>query len=123
VELTERILASLRGHLGTTVSHPDVAGQLIVRGVTSDPVNFGWKLMPDSFRVEGRNVFCCEADWSLEPIFVFEDEVTVVDAPAEMVVSAMLDMLDTDTAYSLQHPEEDDDEDSDEDDWICEGQP
>ena len=122
MELTERILASLRGHLGTTVSHPDVAGQLIVRGVTSDPVNFGWKLMPDSFRVEGRNVFCCEADWSLEPIFVFEDEVTVVDAPAEMVVSAMLDMLDTDTAYSLQHPEDEED-DADEDDWACEGQP
>jgi hypothetical protein len=122
VELTERILASLRGHLGTTVSHPDVAGQLIVRGVTSDPVNFGWKLMPDSFRVEGRNVFCCEADWSLEPIFVFEDEVTVVDAPAEMVVSAMLDMMDSDAAYELQHPGSED-EDEEEDDWICEGGP
>ena len=113
MKLTERILESLRGHLDITVSHPEVAGRLIVRGVTSDPINFGWKLMPDSFRVEGRNVCCCEADWSLEPIFVFEDEVEVVDAPAYVVVGALMDRvydINPDTARRIEEGEDGEEE-------------
>lgn len=120
MDLTERVLDSLRGRLGITVSHHDIAGELRVVGASNDTIRFGWKDMPEAMRVENRAVYCCRVDWSADPIYVFDDEVEVVDAPAHMVVEAMLDMMDSDVAYDLEHPRSDDDED---DDWICEGAP
>lgn len=120
MDLTDRILDSLRGRLGITVCHPNFAGALKVTGASIDTVRFGWLDLPEEMKVVGRMVYCCQADWSADTIFVFDDEVSVVDAHAHMVVEAMLDMMDSDAAYDLQHPRG---EDEDEDDWICEGGP
>lgn len=122
MDLTDRILDSLRGRLGITVCHPKFAGVLKVASASIDTVRFGWLDLPDDMKVVGRMVYCCQADWSADSIFVFDDEVSVVDAPAHMVVGAMLDMMDSDAAYDLQHPQADSD-DENEDDWICEGGP
>ena len=120
MDLTQRILNRLRGRLGITVSHPDIAGRLKVVGATNDALRFGWHDMPEALKVPDRAVFLCGAEWSGDPFFVFADEVEVVDAPADMVVEAMLDMMDSDAAYDLEHPGADNDDD---DDWICEGAP
>ena len=120
MSLTARVLDSLRGRLGITVFHPDIGGRLEVVGATNDAVRFGWHGMPEALKVPGRVVLSCRAEWSNDPFYVFEDEITIVDAPADMVVEAMLDMMDSDAAYDLEHPRSEDDED---DDWICEGAP
>ena len=120
MDLTARVLNSLRAQLGITVSHPDIEGVLKVTGASVDTVKFGWVGMPDEMRSESRMVYCCNAERAAGPIYLFDDEVTVVDAPAELVVDAMLDMMDVDAAYNLQYPEQEEDEDED---WICEGAP
>jgi hypothetical protein len=102
MELTEKILQGMKGYLGITVAHPDIEGKLRVCGATADPTNFTWADMPDSFRVPGRQVYCCQAAGSDKPVFVFGDEVTVVDAPAYLVVGQLLDMIaDIRTSRSL----------------------
>lgn len=120
MSLTARVLDTLRGRLGIKVFHPDIEGVLEVVGATNDAVRFGWHGMPESLKVPDRAVLSCRVGSAGGTCFVFEDETTVVDAPADMVVEAMLDMMDSDAAYDLEHPNSDDDED---DDWICEGAP
>ena len=109
MELTEKILNGLKGYLGITVAHPDIAGKLRVAGATADASEFSWVDMPDEMRIKGRKVYCCESDWSDGPIFVFADEVTVVDAPAYLVVGALMDSLyqiNPDTARRLEEGED-----------------
>lgn len=94
MDLTSRVLNRLRGHLDITICHPSYAGKLIVRGVNNCPAVFAWKGMPEEMKVD-RMVYCCRPAWdeALPAIFVFADDVTVVDAPADMVIDEMLDML------------------------------
>jgi len=94
MDLTQRVLNRLRGRLDITVSHPQIAGKLIVKGATHCALDYGWENMPPEMKVD-RAVYCCRPAWDegFPAIFVFADEVTVVDAPADMVVDEMLDML------------------------------
>lgn len=93
MELTERILKGLKGYLGITVTHPDIDGKLFVKGATVNAAEFSWIDMPDHMRIVGRWVYCCEPEGSEGPVFVFADETTVVDAPAHLVVGALLDRI------------------------------
>lgn len=102
MDLTERILKGMKGRLGITVSHPDIAGRMEVSGISSNPAEFGWTNMPEAMRVADRVVYCCTSDWHADPVFIFEDEATVVDAPAHLVVGQLLDMIaDIDSENSL----------------------
>jgi len=94
MDLTQRVLNRLRGRLDITVSHPNYAGKLIVKGATNCALDYGWDNMPPEMKVD-RAVYCCRPAWdeTLPAVFVFADEVTVVDAPADMVVYEMLDMM------------------------------
>ncbi len=93
-ELTQTILKSLKGYLEVTVCHPNIAGELVVIGATNCAQDFGWSNMPEEMRVD-RAVYCCRPRWdeSSSSVFVFADEVEVVDAPAYLVVGRMLDMM------------------------------
>lgn len=93
-ELTERILNSLKGYLDITVVHPSYAGKLIVKGATVCALDFSWREMPPEMRVD-RAVYCCRPAWdeAAPAVFVFADEVEIVDAPAYLVVGRMLDMM------------------------------
>lgn len=93
MDLTERVLGMMKGRLGVMVSHPDIAGSMRVSGASTNTVDFGWTNMPDEMRVPDRMVYCCTSEWHADPIFVFADEATVVDAPASMVVDAMLELI------------------------------
>jgi hypothetical protein len=124
-ELTRKILKSLEGFLDITVTHPQIAGRLIVKGATNCPLDFGWEEMPPEMRVD-RPVYCCRPAWdeAAPVVFVFMDEVEVVDAPADMVVDKLLDMLAEVGAYGavdrLEFGEADGSTDVDEDpngDW------
>lgn len=109
-DLTTKILRGLGGYLGITVSHPKHGDDLEVAGITSNPVEFGWVDMPDEMRVAGRQVYCCRSKGSTDPIFVFADEVEIVDAPAYVVVGALMDRLydiDSDAARRLERGEPD----------------
>jgi hypothetical protein len=94
MDLTQRVLNRLRGRLDITVSHPNYAGKLIVKGITNCALDYGWETMPPEMKVD-RAVYCCRPAWDerLPVEFFFVDEVTVVDAPADMVVDEMLDMM------------------------------
>jgi len=94
MELTQRVLNRLRGRLDIIVSHPNYAGKLIVKGATNCALDYGWDNMPPEMKVD-RAVYCCRPAWdeTLPAVFVFADEVTVVDATADMVVDEMLDMM------------------------------
>jgi hypothetical protein len=94
MDLTQRVLNRLRGRLDIIVSHPQIAGKLIVKGATNCALYFCWEEMPPEMKVD-RAVYCCRPAWdeAASTVFVFADEVTVVDAPADMVVDEMLDML------------------------------
>jgi hypothetical protein len=94
MDLTQRVLNRLRGRLDITVSHPNYAGKLIVKGATNCALDYGWDNMPPEMKVD-RAVYCCRPAWDerLPAEFFFADEVTVVDAPADMVVDEMLDMM------------------------------
>jgi hypothetical protein len=95
MELTQRVLQSLKGCLDTVVT-TSIAGagnRLRVTGWTDNPVEFGWDDMPPSMRVPGRHVYCCKAEGTGEVVWVFSDEVRVVDAPADMVVDALMEIL------------------------------
>ena len=128
-DLTQRVLNRLRGRLDIIISHPKIAGKLVVMGVTRDASDCWWEDMPPEMRVD-REVYCCRPAWdeTLPAIFVFADDVTVVDAPADMVVDEMLDMMcemGLDAAVDqLESPDEVMScNGEDEDDWICEGAP
>lgn len=113
MDLTERVLNSLRGRLGIMVSHPARAGGLKVTGATNDAVRFGWNGMPEALKVPDRVVLRCRTEWSSDLYYVFEDETTIVDAPADMVVEAMLDLvgrIDSDVADRLYSGEDGEDE-------------
>ena len=113
MDLTEKILNGLRGRIDITVSHHEIAGVLRVVGASNDTIRFGWKDMPESMKVENRAVYCCKAEWSADPIYVFDDEVEVVDAPAHMVVEAMMDIVysvSPSTAERMWHGEDGEDE-------------
>ena len=93
-ELTRKVLSSLKGYLDITVTHPSVAGRLIVKGATNCALDFGWREMPPEMRVD-RAVYCCRPAWdeAAPAVFVFMDEVEIVDAPAELVVIQMINMM------------------------------
>ena len=110
MDLTQRVLNRLRGRLDIIVSHPQVPAKLIVTGVTDCALDYGWEGMPPEMKVN-RVVYCCRrADARGKQFFVFADDVTVVDAPADMVVDEILDMLcemGADGAVDrLQNPDE-----------------
>ena len=113
MDLTEKVLNGLRGRLGIEVSHPNWAGSLRVVGASTDTVDYGWSKMLDEMRTKGRLTYACEADWSGDLMFVFDDEVEVVDAPAHMVVEAMMDLVyqtSPATAERMWHGEDGEDE-------------
>ena len=93
MELTQRILGGLKGCLGVTVTHPITGDRLRVNGFTDNPVEFGWDDMPPAMKVAGRHVYCCKTEGTGETVWVFADEVQVVDAPADMVVDALMEIL------------------------------
>ena len=93
MELTQRILQSLKGCLGVTVAHPTTGDRLRVTGWTDNPVEFGWVDMPPAMKVAGRHVYCCKTEGTGETVWVFADEVRVVDAPADMVVDALMELV------------------------------
>ena len=119
MELTQRILNSLKGCLGVTVAHPTTGDRLRVNGFTDDPAEFGWVGMPDEMKVAGRHVYCCKAQDTGETVWVFADEVQAVDAPADMVVDALMELVwqvNPDAADRIVQGEDgevDDDEDED----------
>jgi hypothetical protein len=128
-DLTARVLDRLRGRLDITVCHPSYAGKLIVKGATYCALDFSWEEMPPEMKVD-RAVYCCRPAWdeALPAIFVFADEVTVVDAPADMVVDEMLDMmyemgLDKEADMLEERGDVMSCNGEDEEDWICEGAP
>ena len=92
MELTDRVLQSLKGCIGVTVAHPSAGDRLRVNGWTDNPVEFGWIGMPDEMKVAGRHVYCCKTEGG-ETVWVFADETRVVDAPADMVVGALMEIL------------------------------
>jgi len=95
MELTQRVLQSLKGCLDTVIT-TSIAGdgnRLRVTGWTDNPVEFGWEGMPEAMKVAGRHVYCCKAEGTGEVVWVFADEVRVVDAPADMVVDALMEIL------------------------------
>ena len=119
MELTQRILNSLKGCLGVTVAHPTMGARLRVTGWTDNPVEFGWDNMPSAMKVAGRHVYCCKAEGTGETVWVFADEVRVVDAPADMVVDALMELVwqvNSDAADRIVQGEDgevNDDEDDD----------
>ena len=119
MELTQRILNSLKGCLGVTVAHPTMGARLRVTGWTDNPVEFGWDNMPSAMKVAGRHVYCCKAQDTGEAVWVFADEVRVVDAPADMVVDALMELawqVNPDAADRIVQGEDgevNDDEDDD----------
>ena len=123
-QLTRKILKSLHGSLDITVSHPSIAGRLIVKGATNDPRLFGWEEMPEEMKVD-RAVYCCRPAWdeAAPAVFVFMDEVEVVDAPADLIVYKMIDMLhemgnsDAAERLVLGEPDEFDEDDDPNGDW------
>ena len=94
MELTQRILNSLKGCLNVTVTTlpAGASRRLRVTGWTDNPVEFGWDNMPSAMKVAGRHVYCCKAQDTGETVWVFADEVRVVDAPADMVVDALMEL-------------------------------
>ena len=94
MELTQQILNSLKGYLDITVTVPGVAGRLTVVGATNSALRCSWENMPPEMKVD-RMVYCCRPAWdeARGPVFVFADDVTVVDAPAYLVVGRLTDML------------------------------
>ena len=92
MELTQRVLNRLRGRLDITVCHPSYAGKLVVKGITNCAADYWFEGMPEEMKVD-RVVYRCAAEQTFHRIFVFADEAIVVDAPADMVVDEMLDMM------------------------------
>jgi len=115
-DLTTKILRGLGGYLGITVSHPKHGDELEVAGITSNPVEFGWVDMPDEMRVAGRQVYSCRSKGSADPIFVFADEVEIVDAPAYVVVGALMDRLYDISPSAARRLEEGEDDEVEEED-------
>jgi len=111
MDLTSRVLERLRGRLDIIVSHPGYAGPLIVRGVTHCALDYGWDNMPPEMKID-RSVYCCRPAWdeAAPAVFVFADETVVVNAPADMVVDEILDMLYetgcSDAVDRLEDPDE-----------------
>ena len=93
-ELTQTVLSSLKGRLDITVTVPHIAGKLVVWGISTNARDFGWEGMPEEMKVD-RAVYSCKPAWdeSAPRVFVFADDVEVVDAPAHMVVDQMIDMM------------------------------
>ena len=119
MELTQRILDSLKGCLGVTVAHPTTGDRLRVNGFTDNPVEFGWDDMPPAMKVAGRHVYCCHTEWTGETVWVFANEVQVVDAPADMVVDALMEILwsvNPDVAERIVQGEVDEVNDEEDDD-------
>ena len=119
-ELTQKILEGLPGCLGVTVVHPANLDHLEVVGWAADGTSAPWTLMPAEMRVP-RAVYCCVSrDAHDRAVFVFADEVRIIDAPAHLVVRKILDMMYEmgldDAAERLElgeDGEEDDEEDED----------
>ena len=93
-DFTHNILQSMKGYLDITVSHPSYAGKLIVKGAAVSGLDAPWRGIPTEMRVE-RTVYCCVPAWdeARDPVFVFADDVTVIDAPAYLVVGRMMDRM------------------------------
>lgn len=114
---THDILQSLKGYLDITITVPHIKGKLIVKGAAIDCRDAPWQDMPEEMRVN-RTVYCCvpaSALSGLSAVFVFADDVTVVDAPAYLVVGKMMDRLyelgfDVDRFMGYGEPDEWDEE-------------
>ena len=124
MELTQRILNSLKGCLGVTVAHPITGARLQVTGWTDNPAEFGWVGMPEKMKVANRHVYRCKTEDTGEAVWVFADEVQVVDAPADMVVDALMEILWQVNPYTAERivqgeDGEVNDEEEDEDDDHC----
>ena len=124
MELTQRILNSLKGCLYITVTHSSTGDRLRVNGFTDNPVEFGWTDMPEKMKVANRHVYCCKTEDTGEVVWVFADEVQVVDAPADMVVDALMELLWQVNPYTAEviHRGGDgevNDEEEDEDEVHC----
>ena len=113
MDITEKVLNGLRGRLGIEVSHPNWAGSLRVVGASTNTVEYGWTKMPEEMRTRGRLTYACEADWSGDLMFVFDDEVEVAGSPAYMVVEKLLDlvrMINPDVIERLENGEDGEEE-------------
>lgn len=116
-DFTDTILQDMKGYLDITVTVPHIKGKLIVKGVAVSGLDAPWRDMPDEMRVD-RWVYCCvpaSALSGLSAVFVFADDVTVVDAPAYLVVGKMMDRLyelgfDVDRFMGYGEPDEWDEE-------------
>jgi hypothetical protein len=88
------LVAALVGSILGLVVTTQIAGPLIVRGVTHCALDYGWDNMPPEMKVD-RSVYCCRPAWdeAAPAVFVFADETVVVNAPADMVVDEILEML------------------------------
>ena len=102
MNLTHNILAGLHGRLDIKVlrkRHPqhDPLTPLTVVGVARDGSRSCWTDVPKAFR-QNKMLYYVEGPdglggWGRE--FIFADEVEVIDAPAGLVVEALLDLVGT----------------------------
>lgn len=99
MNLTRNILAGLHGRLDIKVLRKGFLGYdpLTVVGVARDGSRSGWADVPKAF-LQNRMLYYVEGPdglggWGRE--FIFADEVEVIDAPAGLVVEALLDLVET----------------------------
>jgi hypothetical protein len=117
MNLTRTILASLHGHLDITVLRKGARGHnpLTVIGVAQDGSRSPWADVPEALR-QDKMLYCVEGPdgsggWDRE--FIFAEDVEVIDAPARLVVEALLDLigaLDGEVAQRLEYGEDCEDE-------------
>lgn len=117
MNLTHRILSRLHGRLDIKVIRKGSLGYdpLTVIGVARDGSRSGWTDVPEALRQNRMLYYVYGPDgtggWGRE--FIFADEVEVIDAPARLVVEALLDLvgtLDGELAQRLEYGEDCEDE-------------
>ena len=99
MNLTRNILAGLHGRLDIKVLRKGRLGYdpFTVIGVARDGSKSGWADVPKAFR-QNKMLYYVEGPdglggWGRE--FIFAEDVEVIDAPAGLVVEAMLDLVGT----------------------------
>lgn len=99
MNLTRNILAGLHGRLDIKVLRKGFLGYdpLIVVGVAPDGSKSCWTDVPKAF-LQNKMLYCVEGPdglggWGRE--FIFAEDVEVIDAPAGLVVEALLDLMGT----------------------------
>jgi len=117
MNLTRTVLARLHGRLDIKVLRKGALGYdpLTVIGVARDGSKSGWTDVPEALRQNRMLYYVHGPDglggWGRE--FIFADEVEVIDAPARLVVEALLDLvgtLDGELAQRLEDGEDFEDE-------------